>query len=239
MSRSRLLEQLRQHRPVIAPSMLKCDFGNLHREVELLESAGAEILHWDVMDGHFVPNLSYGAVVIEKVRPRTELVFDAHLMITSPERYVDEFVRCGCDVITFHVEASRDPQALLQRIREQECAAGLALNPETPVEAVLPHLSACDLVLVMSVPPGFGGQAFQPHAVEKARIIRKQAGPELLLSIDGGIGPRTIGPAAEAGVDLFVVGSAIFDRPDYREALSELAALAAEPGASLIREERN
>jgi ribulose-phosphate 3-epimerase len=239
MSRSSTLEQLRQRRPVIAPSMLKCDFGNLHREVELLESAGAEVLHWDVMDGHFVPNLSYGAVVIEKVRPRTELVFDAHLMITSPERYVDEFVRCGCDVITFHVEATREPQALLGRIREQDCVAGLALNPDTPVEAVLPHLSACDLVLVMSVPPGFGGQAFQPPAVETARILRKHAGPELLLSIDGGVGPRTIGPAAEAGVDLFVVGSAIFDRPDYREALTELAALAAHPGANLIREERN
>lgn len=239
MSRSTTLEHLKRQRPVIAPSMLKCDFGNLHREVELLESAGAEVLHWDVMDGRFVPNLSYGALVIEKVRPRTELIFDAHLMIDEPERYVDEYIACGCEAVTFHVEATSHPQRLLRRIREQDCLAGLAFNPETPVERVLPCLSECDLVLVMSVSPGFGGQAFQPAALDKLRKLRTQAGDDLLLSIDGGVGPRSIGPAAEAGADLFVVGSAIFDRTDYRDALTELSAQAGAPEGGVFREERN
>ena len=206
--------------------MLKCDFGNLHREVELLESAGAQLLHWDVMDGQFVPNLSYGAMVLERVRPRTELLFDAHLMIAAPERYVDDYIRCGCDAITIHVEATNNPSALLDHIRRHDRVAGLAINPDTPVEDVLPHLDRCDLVLVMSVPPGFGGQAFQPRVLDKVRRLQEAGRPDLLLSIDGGIGPQTIAPSAEAGCHLFVAGSAIFDRPDYRAALTELRQLA-------------
>jgi ribulose-phosphate 3-epimerase len=237
MSRSATLEILRRSRPLIAPSMLKCDFGNLHREVELLESAGAECLHWDVMDGRFVPNLSYGAMVIDRVRPRTEIVFDAHLMIAEPERYVGEYVQAGCDAITIHVEATERVGEILESLRGQDCVAGLALNPDTPLSRIEPYLELCDLVLVMSVQPGFGGQAFQPQVLSKVRELRKRS-PELVLSIDGGIGPKTIGAAAEAGANLFVVGSAIFDRPDYGDALTELTA-AAESGRSVVRVERN
>jgi ribulose-phosphate 3-epimerase len=237
MSRSANLEFLRRSRPVIAPSMLKCDFGNLHREVELLESAGAQVLHWDVMDGRFVANLSYGAMLIDRVRPRTELLFDAHLMIEEPERYLDEYIRAGCDAITIHVEATPRVGEVLDTIRSHDRLAGLALNPQTPVSRVEPFLAQCDLVLVMSVQPGFGGQKFQPEVLEKVRSLREKS-PELLLSIDGGIGQKTIAAAAEAGADLFVAGSAIFDRPDYREALTELIRTATS-GAGAIRMERN
>jgi ribulose-phosphate 3-epimerase len=211
----------------LAPSMLKCDFGNLHREVELLAAAGAEILHWDVMDGEFVPNLSYGAMVIDRVRGLTGMFFDAHLMISRPERYIHEYVRAGCDAITIHVEATNDVAGTLEQIRQEGCLAGLALNPGTPVERIERLLPLCDLVLVMSVEPGFGGQSFQPAALEKVRRIRQLAGPGTVLSIDGGIGLETIGPAADAGAELFVVGSAIFDRPDYAAAMSQLESAAA------------
>lgn len=240
MSRLATLEILRQRRPLIAPSMLKCDFGNLHREVELLESAGAELLHWDVMDGNFVSNLSYGAMVIDKVRPRTELIFDAHLMIDRPERYIDEYIRARCEAITFHVEATEQAGELLAHLRRRDCVAGLTLNPATPYSRIRPLLPQCDLVLVMSVHPGFGGQASQPEMLDKVTQLRRDGGPDLLVSIDGGIGPQTIAAAAEAGADLFVVGSAIFDRPDYREALTDLGQTARQSRpASTIRQERN
>lgn len=220
--------------------MLKCDFGNLHREVELLESAGAELLHWDVMDGNFVANLSYGAMVIDKVRPRTELLFDAHLMISRPEQYLDEYIRAGCEAITVHVEATDRPADLLRSLREYDVVAGLAVNPDTPYSRIQPLLSLCDLVLVMSVQPGFGGQAFQPQVLDKVKQLRRDGGPGLVVSIDGGIGPKTIGAAAEAGADLFVAGSAIFDRPDYREALQDLGATALRSRPeSIVRTERN
>lgn len=208
--------------PLIAPSMLKCDFGNLHREVELLEAAGARVLHWDVMDGHFVPNLTYGQVLLKSCRKLTKLPFDAHLMISDPARYVDQFIDAGCDLITFHIEAVPEPRPLLQRIRNAGVAAGLAINPETPVEAVFPALEDCDLVLVMSVEPGFGGQKFMPVALDKLRRLRQIASAETLLSVDGGIDASTIVRAASAGANLFVAGSSVFDTPDYRSALEEL-----------------
>lgn len=229
MSRLAALKYLRERAPVIAPSMLKCDFGNLHREVELLEDAGACVLHLDVMDGHFVPNLSYGPIVIERLRELTELPFDAHLMISQPDRYLDEYVRAGCQAVTFHVESAADPVALLGRIREADCLAGIALNPDTPTEQVEPLLDHADVVLVMSVEPGFGGQAFQPASLAKLGRLREVAPAEVLLSIDGGIGPDTIEPAAAAGADLFVVGSAIFDTPDYRAAMVDLRSRALRP----------
>jgi ribulose-phosphate 3-epimerase len=203
--------------------MLKCDFGNLQREIALLDEAGAGVLHWDVMDGRFVPNLSYGAMVVRSCRPLTRCLFDAHLMIAEPERYVDEYLEAGCDAVTIHVEACADPSGLLRRIRTADAVAGLALNPGTPFEAVAPHLESADLVLVMSVEPGFGGQKFRPEVLEKTVRLRNAVGPERILSIDGGIGEGTIGRAAAAGADLFVAGSAVFDRPDYAAALASLA----------------
>jgi len=207
--------------------MLKCDFGNLHREVALLERAGAEVLHLDVMDGHFVPNLSYGPLVIERLRELTNIPFDAHLMISDPGRYLDEFLQAGCEAITFHVETVEDSVGLLKRIRETGAIAGIACNPGTPVEALESALPQADLVLVMSVEPGFGGQKFITSALEKLSRLKNMVGPETLLSVDGGIGPDTIEESARAGAGIFVAGSAVFDAADYSVAMSELKRLAA------------
>lgn len=209
--------------------MLKCDFGNLHREVELLEQAGAESLHLDVMDGHFVPNLSYGPMLIKSLRRLTSLPFDAHLMVSDPARYLDDYLVAGCDLVTIHIEAVPQPVPLLRRIREGGAAAGLALNPQTPVSAILPFLTECDLVLVMSVEPGFGGQKFIPGALDKLRKLRSVLEPDTILSVDGGIGLGTISPCSEAGARYFVAGSSVFDTADYRQALLDLRTAARVP----------
>lgn len=226
MNRTDILQRLRAARPIIAPSMLKCDFGNLAREVDRLTAANAKVLHWDVMDGHFVPNLSYGPMVIERVRPLTDMLFDAHLMISEPERYLDEYLKAGCEAITVHIEAVPQPTSVLRRIREAGRVAGLALNPATPLSAIEPFLAETDLVLVMSVQAGFGGQSFIPASIEKLQAARAMISAETILSVDGGIGPKTIAGCAAAGTDLFVVGSAIFDQSDYSCAVEELGRLA-------------
>lgn len=212
--------------PIIAPSMLKCDYAQLGSQIRQLEQAGAKTLHWDVMDGHFVPNLSYGPMVIASARSQTKLFFDAHLMISEPNRYLDSYVDAGCDAITFHIEAVPLAQPLLERIRAAGVKAGLAVNPRTPIEQLLPLLPACDMVLVMSVEPGFGGQRFMPEALPKLNWLRRNASPSTLLSIDGGIGPETIASAAQAGARVFVAGSAIFDQPDFGVAVRVLETLA-------------
>lgn len=211
---------------MIAPSMLKCDFANLHREIALLESAGAPVLHLDVMDGHFVPNLSYGAMVIAPLRDLTPLPLDAHLMIAEPARYLDEYIEAGCDWITVHIETLDEPATVLRRIREAGRLAGISLNPGTPVEALAPVVGEVDLVLVMSVEPGFGGQKFQPQSLDRVRQVRDLFGQEVIISIDGGIGPKTAPAAAEAGAEVFVAGSAIFDSPSYEDAIAEMHQLA-------------
>jgi len=226
MSRQATLETLTHALPLIAPSMLKCDFGNLQRDVSLLETAGAALLHLDVMDGHFVPNLSYGPMVIKAMRPLTEMIFDAHLMISEPDRYLDDYLDAGCDCITFHVEAVDDPRSLLRRIKQADAVSGLALNPGTPVEALEDSLAECDFVLVMSVEPGFGGQKFLPVALDKLRRLRQMSAAGTMLSVDGGIGVKTIGEAAQAGANLFVAGSSIFDADDYGVAADELLTIA-------------
>ena len=226
MNRTDILQRLRAARPIIAPSMLKCDFGNLAGEVEQLTAANAKVLHWDVMDGHFVPNLSYGPMLIERVRPLTDMVFDAHLMISEPERYLDEYLKAGCEAITVHIEAVPQPTSLLRRIRDAGRAAGLALNPKTPLSAVEPFLGEIDLLLVMSVQAGFGGQSFIPESIAKLREARQKISSETILSVDGGIGTKTIAGCAAAGTDLFVAGSSIFDQSDYAVAIEELGRLA-------------
>ena len=226
-SRQAVLERLAHGIPLIAPSMLKCDFGNLHREVELLESAGAPMLHLDVMDGHFVPNLSYGPMVIERLRELTDLPFEAHLMISEPARYADDFIKAGCNVLTFHLEAVPEPRPLIEKIHAKGVAAGLAINPKTPVEAFQPFLNAADLFLVMSVEPGFGGQKFIPSALDKLGWLRSRVPKTTLLSVDGGIEHETVAETAAAGATVFVVGSAIFDKKspdggDYGQAIQKL-----------------
>jgi ribulose-phosphate 3-epimerase len=165
-------------------------------------------------------------MVIQSLRDITRLRFDAHLMIADPERFLDDYLRAGCELITVHIEAVPEPRNVLRRIRDAGAGAGLALNPGTPVSAIVDYLGECDLVLVMSVQPGFGGQKFQPVALEKLRELRRLLSPESLLSVDGGIGPGTIAATAAAGADLFVVGSAIFDTSDYHQSLLKLRQLA-------------
>jgi ribulose-phosphate 3-epimerase len=220
------LDFLKQSLPAIGPSMLKCDFGNLHREMELLHRAQTRVLHLDVMDGHFVPNLSYGPMVIERLRERSRTFFDAHLMISNPQQYLDEYVRVGCDGITVHVEAVPEPTQLLREIRSRGLVAGIAVNPDTEFERVAPFLEEADLFLVMSVQPGFGGQKFLPHVVSKIQAARETGPQGLVISVDGGIGKSTISQCAAAGCDLFVAGSSVFDQPCYSEAMSELRQLA-------------
>lgn len=222
MSRQDVLARLGRSGPVIAPSLLKCDFGHLCEEVEALESAGAILMHWDVMDGHFVPNLSYGAPVIASVRATTDAIFDAHLMMENPDRYLKDFLDAGCDCLTIHHEAVSDSAKILKQIRAADRVAGLAINPKTPVSAIRPVLAECDLVLVMSVEPGFGGQKFMPIALEKLKELKTLVSPGTLLSVDGGIGPDTIAQTAKAGAKLFVVGSALFDHEDYSSAMKDL-----------------
>jgi ribulose-phosphate 3-epimerase len=216
------LAQLKAAAPVVLPSLLLCDFANLAHEIDRLEAASVRALHLDVMDGVFVPNLTYGMTIVEAVRRSTELPLDVHLMIAHPERYVSAFRDAGADVITIHAEATADPRGVLAQIRATGAAAGIAINPNTPVAAIEPVLDACDLVLVMSVEAGFGGQAFDPVALDKLRQLRTLVRPEVALEIDGGINGTTIGPSALAGGELFVVGSAIFRSADYARSVAEL-----------------
>jgi ribulose-phosphate 3-epimerase len=210
-------------RPILTPSLLNCDFARVGEELEALKAAGAVAVHLDVMDGHFVPNLSYGAPVIADWRSRTDFPFDTHLMISEPARYLEDFIRAGCDVIIFHIEAVPHPLPLLHRIRDAGCQAALSLNPPTPLAMIEPYLDEVDAILVMSVMPGFGGQPFDPSALEKVRALRA-ARPGLRISVDGGINPSTAGEAVAAGATQLVAGSAVFRKDrNYAAALAELA----------------
>lgn len=226
MDYCRPVAELHEAVPLVEPSLLASDFANLEREVHRLSEAGARSLHLDVMDGHFVPNLSFGVPIVEAVRRVSDLVLDVHLMISQPARYLEAFREAGADLITVHVEAEGDPAALLDRIRELGAGAGITLNPETPVETIEPYLEQCDLVLVMSVEPGFGGQAFRPVALEKLRRLRSKSGDGMLLSVDGGVNPETIGACSRAGADLFVVGTALLSNNDYGKRFRQLMTLA-------------
>ncbi|HUT10795.1 MAG TPA: ribulose-phosphate 3-epimerase [Thermoguttaceae bacterium] len=222
MSATKLLADLRSAAPLIAPSLLACDFANVQDEIRRLEDAGARILHLDVMDGHFVPNLSFGLPIVEAVRRVTDLPLDVHLMISEPGRYVKRFREAGADLLTFHIEVVSQPRDLLEEIRSMGAAAGISLNPPTPVAELEDCLDLCDLVLVMSVMAGFGGQPFQPVAVKKLRRLREAVSAETLLSVDGGINDDTIGPCAAAGADLFVTGTALFSQDDYGRFIDEM-----------------
>jgi ribulose-phosphate 3-epimerase len=209
--------------PFVTPSLLNCDFSKVGEDLDALKRDGVVAVHLDVMDGHFVPNLSYGAPVIADWRKRTDFTFDTHLMMTDPGRYLDDFVKAGCDIIIFQIEAVPEPLDLIARIKAAGCRASIALNPPTPLSAIEPFLDEVDAVLVMSVMPGFGGQKFDASVLDKVRAIRASH-PDLWISIDGGIKPDTAELAVEAGVSQMVVGSFVFS-PDgnYAVALAELA----------------
>lgn len=214
----------------IAPSLLSADFLRLGEEVRRAAAAGADWLHVDVMDGRFVPNITVGPLVVEALRRETDLPLDVHLMIAEPERYVEAFARAGASVITVHVEASVHLQRTLQRIRELGCRAGVALNPHTPPEAVRYVLDSADLVLAMTVNPGFGGQAFLPGVLPKVAMLRdwcRERSLPLDIEVDGGIAPATAGSAAAAGANVLVAGSAVFGRGDVAAAIADLRRAAA------------
>lgn len=226
MPQHKNVARLRSAAPVILPSLLLCDFSNLEREVRRLEEAGVEGLHLDVMDGRFVPNLTYGMPIVQAIRRLTDMPLDVHLMIVEPERFVDEFFQAGADVITFHVEAVEDPRPLLERIREMGAGAGLALSPKTELSRIDGCLDLCDLVLAMSVAPGFGKQEFNAVALDKFRRLKQLVGDDVMLEVDGGVNKTTIERCAEAGAGYFVVGSAIFGTEDYGPVVRELSQLA-------------
>jgi len=210
--------------PLLVPSILSADFSQLAAEIADVDHGGADFLHLDVMDGHFVPNISFGPPVIESIRPVTRAYFDAHLMIAEPLRYAPAIVKAGAQNITFHVETVADPSAAAKEIRKLGCHVGITLNPATPIEAIYPALDHVDLVLIMSVVPGFSGQQFMPQVLPKVREMRKRLAAHQRLEIDGGINLETIGAARDAGVDWFVVASAIFGAPDRSAAIAALRA---------------
>jgi len=205
---------------------LAADFARLGEQIAIIESAGAEVLHLDVMDGHFVPNISFGVPVIASLRNRTRMFLDAHLMITEPRRYAESFVKAGCDLITFHCETVADPLDVIDHIRDLGVSVGVSLNPTTEVSKIEPILSAVDLVLVMSVWPGFGGQKFISDVLPKVTKLRDRLADHQRLQIDGGIDVTTIASAAHAGADTFVAGTAVFGQPDPAAAMGELHLLA-------------
>lgn len=227
MSRRAEFLQLRLERPAVLPSLLMCDFGRLAEEVQRLDAAGADALHLDVMDGRFVPNMTYGLTIVQAVRKATDSLLDVHLMIVSPEEYVDRFVDAGANAVSVHYEATGESaRDVLEQIRSRDAAAGLAFNPGTPIEAVEPLLDACDYVLVMSVQPGFGGQSFDRGGLAKLRRLRELQ-PEMTLEIDGGVDQATGAECAVAGADLLVAGSAVFGSADYTGNVAEIRASAA------------
>jgi len=198
----------------IFPSILNADFSRLGAEIAILESVDVKAVHLDVMDGHFVENITIGPPVIDKLRVVTNLVFDCHLMISEPEKYAPAFVRAGANHITFHIEAAKEPRRLIDKLHSLGCTAGICLNPETPVEAIQEVGPLCDMVLVMTVHPGFGGQSFIPAAAEKIPKVRDLVGPDVRVEVDGGIGVQNAGLVVSYGCDTLVVGSAIFSRAD-------------------------
>ena len=206
----------------IAPSILAADFAKLADEIADVTSAGVNIIHLDVMDGHFVPNLTIGPPVIAKLRKISGLAFDAHLMISEPEKYIEAFVKAGANHITFHIEVVDNPKELINKLHDLGCTAGICLNPETPVEAIESVAPLFDMVLVMTVHPGFGGQKFMPDAAEKIIKVREIVGPDIRVEVDGGIDSKTAPTVISYGADTLVAGEAVFGKSDRMAAITAI-----------------
>lgn len=205
---------------ILAPSLLAADFTKLGEQIKETERCGAQFLHIDVMDGIFVPSISFGMPLIESIRPITKQFFDVHLMIVDPERYIQEFVDCGADGITFHLEATKNPQKVIDQIHNAGAKAGISIKPGTALEEVYPYLSKADMVLIMSVEPGFGGQSFLPEACGRIRKTREYLDRHQLaarLEVDGGIGKKNVREVMAAGANVFVAGSAVFRKRSIEE----------------------
>lgn len=209
----------------ISPSVLAADLSNLASEVASIEAAGADMVHLDVMDGAFVTNISFGLPVISSLRKHSNMIFDVHLMIQSPEKYAERFIEAGADILTFHLEACDDPDSLIEKIRSLGVMAAISVKPNTPIEEVYPYLDRCDMVLVMTVEPGYGGQKLIPETLEKVRKLKAEIqNRDLLMEIqvDGGINVDNAHMAVEAGAGILVAGSAVFSATDKRAAIEAL-----------------